>query len=270
VSNRPIALYDSGVGGLSVLQAVSRRLPNEALLYVGDNARVPYGGRPTEQIVAFNREILDFCVLQDAKIIVAACNTSSALAVPQLRSQYPVPLVGMIDAGARSAQRFNRVAVIATEATVRSHAYRDALLAVNRRCEVMELAAPAFVPMIERGEIEGDHAFSVVAETLAPLQDFAPEAVILGCTHYPHLRPLIQLALGPRVQLIDPAVQVAEDVAAFLETCGLMSTQREPSRRFYTSGSPQQFRALAEQLLGESVGQVWPTTLEVLPLATSA
>lgn len=268
--NRPIALYDSGIGGLSVLQAVHRRLPNEALLYVGDNARVPYGGRPTEEILAFNREILDFCVAQGAKVIVAACNTSSALALPALRGQYPVPLVGTVEAGARQAQGFRRVAVIATAGTVRSHAYRDALLANSRQVEVVELACPEFVPMVERGEIEGEAAFAVVRQSLAPLAAFAPEAVILGCTHYPHLRPLIQLALGPRVQLIDPAHQVAEDVASFLETCDLLSAQPNPSRRFYTSGSPQQFRVLAEQILGESVGQVWPTTLEVLPLATSA
>ncbi|MBC7542940.1 MAG: glutamate racemase [Candidatus Sericytochromatia bacterium] len=270
MSNRPIALYDSGVGGLSVLQAVSRRLPNEALLYVGDNARVPYGGRPTEQIIDFNREIIDFCVAQGAKIIVAACNTSSALALPQLRSQSPVPHYGTVNVGARQAEPFKRVAILATEATVRSHAYRDALVAGNRWTEVMELACPTFVPMVEQGEVEGDHAYDVVSAAVAPLLAFAPEAVILGCTHYPHLRPLIQLALGPRVQLIDPAMQVADDVANFLETCGLLSTQADPSRRFFTSGSPQQFRGLAEQFLGESVGLVWPTTLEVLPLATTA
>lgn len=266
--NRPIGLYDSGLGGLTVLRALSLALPGESFIYVGDNARVPYGGRPTDEIVEFNREIVQFLTDQGVKAIVAACNTSSALAIPHLQAQTPVPLLGLIGAGARQAAAYGRVGVIATEGTVRSGAYGQAIRDLSPCAQVFEAACPSFVPLVERGEIHGPLAYTVVREGLAPIAEAGVEALVLGCTHYPMLAHLIQEVL-PDVQLIDPGHQLAADLSAFLRETGLENSG-SVSRRFYTSGSPQQFQQLAENFLAEPVSPIWVTSFAPLPLATTA
>lgn len=266
--NRPIGLYDSGLGGLTVLRALARALPGESFIYVGDNARVPYGGRPADEILDFNREIVKFLIDQGVKGIVAACNTSSALAIPHLQTQSPVPLLGMIGAGARQAAGYRRVAVIATEGTVNSGAYGQAIRDLSPETKVLEMACPSFVPLVERGEVNGPLPFTVVRESLSFLKEEGIEALVLGCTHYPMLAHIIQEVL-PEVDLIDPSHQLAVDLAAFLRDTGLENVG-PVSKRFYTSGSPMQFQQLAENFLGEPVSPIWVTSFAPMPLATTA
>lgn len=266
--NRPIGLYDSGLGGLTVLRALTLALPGESFIYVGDNARVPYGGRSTDEILEFNREIVKFLTDQGVKAIVAACNTSSALAIPHLQTQSPVPLLGLIGAGARQAAAFDRVGVIATEGTVRSGAYGQTIHDMSPATRVMEIACPGLVPLVERGELNGPLAYTVVRDALMPFAAEGVEALVLGCTHYPMLAHLIREIL-PHVELIDPGHQLAADLADFLRETGLQNTG-SVNRRFYTSGSPQQFQQLAENFLSEPVSPIWVTSFAPLPLATTA
>ena len=270
-AHAPIALYDSGLGGLSVVREVFARLPGEAVTYFGDTARVPYGPRPAAEILAFNREILDLLVGAGAKLVVIACNTSSALALPALRADCPVPLIGLIDAGAEAAvaaARGGEIGVLATEATVRSGAYGRAVAALAPGARVRELACPTLVPLVESGAWTGEGARAIVAAALAPFVEAPPAALVLGCTHYPHLAPLIQ-ALLPGVALVDPAAGVVARAAAILSAQGLRApADARPTHRFLVSGDPEPFGASARALLPGAVAQVHrvPVAAPLAPL----
>lgn len=267
--NAPIGLYDSGIGGLSVVREVFRQLPSEEIIYFGDTARVPYGPRPAAEILAFNQEIMALLLAAGAKLIVIACNTSSALALPRLREQCPVPLIGLITPGVEAALAATRnqedasIGVIATQATTRSRAYSQALTtsgaSVGRHVNVREVACPALVPLVESGDWNGKVAEAVVAEALAPFVALPPDALILGCTHYPHLAPLIGRLLGPTVKLVDPAGQAIATAGRVLTHAGLRATRSPflpPAHRFLVSGDPEPFFHTARQMFPGCVDQV--------------
>jgi len=236
---RPIGVFDSGVGGLTVLREIVRRLPSESTIYLGDNARTPYGVRPDEEVLSFSSESVDLLVARDVKAIVIACNTSTAVALPHLRRRYDLPILGVIRPGASAASlasRNRRVGVIATPATVRSRAYFWAIKEENPAVEVYEHATPALVPMVEAGQLSGPAVEAVVAESLAPLlgeRDAAGEFVfplppsaridtlLLGCTHYPLLRSVIAGVVGDRVAIVDSAAATASALAELLSVNGL-------------------------------------------------
>lgn len=236
---RPIGVFDSGVGGLTVLREIVRRLPSESTIYLGDNARTPYGVRPDEEVLSFSSESVDLLVARDVKAVVIACNTSTAVALPHLRRRYDLPILGVIRPGASAASlasRNRRVGVIATPATVRSRAYFWAIKEENPAVEVYEHATPALVPMVEAGQLSGPAAEAVVAESLAPLlgeRDAAGEFVfplppsaridtlLLGCTHYPLLRSVIAGVVGDRVAIVDSAAATASALAELLSVNGL-------------------------------------------------
>ncbi|MGF1515234.1 MAG: glutamate racemase [Elainellaceae cyanobacterium] len=251
-----IGIFDSGVGGLTVLKAIHRRLPHEPVLYFGDTARLPYGTRCEGEILQFVREIVDWMQQEQVKLVIMACNTSSALALHRVRREYAVPLLGMIEPAAAQAAGGRRIGVIATPATVASHAYRSALARLNPAAQVWEVGCPKFVPLIEQNRIHDAETRSVVRAYLAPLLKQRIDTLIYGCTHYPLLDPVIEALLPPTVRRIDPAAQVAIAAAQMLPASACQS----PSTRFCVSGDPDAFSRLAGQWLGYR-----PKTERVVP-----
>lgn len=267
--NRPIGLYDSGVGGLSVVKEVFRQLPAESVHYIGDTARVPYGSRSEAEILAFNREIVEVLVASGVKLIVIACNTSSAMALPMLRASCPVPVIGLIGPGAEAAQLVGGpIGVIATQGTVRSGAYGHALRALDADAVVRELACPSLVPLVESGRWEGPEARAIVAEAIAPFIEAPPAGLVLGCTHYPHLAPLMRELL-PGVTLVDPAARAVAEAARVLRSEGL-EAQGAPSHRFMVTGDPTHFQGLADRLFPGCTERVTRLALPSLELASPA
>ncbi len=247
----PIGLFDSGVGGLTVVREMYRQLPNESLIYVGDTARLPYGNRTQVEILQFVREILSFMVSQGTKMVIMACNTSSALALEQVRDEFAIPILGVILPGAQSAAyQGDRIGVIATPATAKSHAYRQAIMAAKTTAEVWEIGCPEFVPLIEQNQIHHPQTRKIVQQYLDPLIEFQIDTLIYGCTHYPHLAPVIRSILPETVRLVDPAVAVVHATMQQLDRLHLRHTQSAMPSQFYVSGDPMPFVQMATQWLG--------------------
>jgi glutamate racemase len=249
----PIGVFDSGVGGLTVLKALYQRLPNESFLYFGDTARVPYGTRTQTEIVEFVRQILTWMVQEQVKMAIMACNTSSALALEIVRTEFDLPILGIILPGARAAvQKGKRIGVIATPATVGSDSYPQAIQEINPEAKVWQVSCPKFVPLIEQNQIAAPQTAGIVHEYLQPLLDARIDTLVYGCTHYPHLAPIIGQILPRSVSQVDPAQHLATAAARELELLGLSQTQRrQPSTRFCVSGCPRQFADTSQQWLGE-------------------
>ncbi len=270
---RPVGVFDSGVGGLTVLREILRRSPAESTIYLGDNARAPYGVRPDEEVRVFSAESLDHLAALDVKAVVVACNTSTAIALGDLRRRYDLPILGVVRPGAVSAAlatRNRRVGVIATPATIRSHAYFGAIKDENPAVEVYEHATPTFVPMVEAGRLEGPDVEAAVREALAPLLGPAPDpsaeaifplppgehvdTLLLGCTHYPLLRPVIARVAGELVAIVDSATATAAALAELLAINGLEAQGDRPtSHRLLTTGDVERFEAVARPLFGEEL-----------------
>ncbi|GAB4341407.1 MAG: glutamate racemase [Leptolyngbyaceae cyanobacterium] len=249
----PIGLFDSGLGGLTVLRELYRQIPQESVVYFGDTARLPYGTRSQSEILQFVREILQWMVNQGTKMVIMACNTSSALALETVRSEFNLPILGLILPGARAAvQQGKRIGVIATPATVSSDAYRRAVLEANPDTSVWQVPCPEFVPLIEQGRIEDPYTFSVAQNYLQPLIEQKIDTLIYGCTHYPHLAPVLRRILPASVQLIDPAAHVVAAAARELDLLGLRNLRSPHPTRFYVSGCADTFSQLATQWLGHT------------------
>ncbi|MEB3831212.1 glutamate racemase [Phormidium sp. CCY1219] len=246
-----IGIFDSGVGGLTVLRELYRQLPSESILYFADTARLPYGNRQPAEIVQFVREILCWMESQGVKMVIMACNTSSALALETVQSEFDVPILGLILPGARAAVRQGRrIGVIATPATAASNAYRRAIQEMNPQCRVWQVGCPEFVPLIERNRIHDSYTMEVAREYLAPLQEQQIDTLIYGCTHYPLLARVLKSILPRSVQLVDPAVWVVQAAARELEALGLRDTGAALPTRFGVSGCPEEFGQRAVQWLG--------------------
>jgi glutamate racemase len=291
--SRPIGFFDSGVGGLTVLREVSRRLPAEDTIYLGDNARTPYGPRTDEEVVRFSVECLDELAERDVKAIVVACNTSTAVALPLLRRRYALPILGVVRPGATAAvlaTRTRAVGVIATPATVRSHAYFEAIKEEDPFVEVFEHATPDLVPLVEAGRLDGPLVEDVIRRSLAPLMDGRegmpadaagdpafvfpkpPDAridtLLLGCTHYPLLAPVIRGIVGDDIAVIDSATATASALASLIEIHALGSPDAAPGvHHMLTTGDVDAFRATATRLFGEAPGRVEGLVLATAPLA---
>jgi glutamate racemase len=246
-----IGIFDSGVGGLTVLRELYRQLPNESILYFGDTARLPYGTRSRSEILQFTREILTWMVQQQVKMVVMACNTSSALALETVRSEFNLPILNIILPGARAAvQTGKRIGVIATPATAASHAYRRAISEIDANVAVWQVGCPEFVPLIEQNRVSDPYTRQVAEEYLAPLLERQIDTLVHGCTHYPHLNPVLKAILPGSVRLIDPAAHVVAAAAQELELLGLKNTRLPLPTRFYVSGAPAPFARLSLQWLG--------------------
>jgi glutamate racemase len=254
-----IGVFDSGVGGLTVLQEVYRQLPHESVLYFGDTARVPYGTRSAAEIIQFTRETLDWMVSQRVKMAIMACNTSSALALETVRSEYGLPILGVILPGARAAAfQGQRIGVIATPATVNSDAYLHAIQEANPHAEVWQVACPEFVPIIENDRIQEPATLEIAKQYLQPLLDRSIDTLVYGCTHYPHLEPIFRKFVPNNVRLINPATHVVNAATKELNLLGINSSVAATPTKFIVSGDPQQFAQLATQWLPTQpvVGQI--------------
>jgi glutamate racemase len=247
----PIGVFDSGVGGLTVLNELQRKLPHESFVYFGDTAHVPYGNRPQAEIQELVRQILDWMVLQPIKMAIMACNTSSALALDTVRSEFEIPILGVILPGARAAVRQGRrIGVIATPATVASKCYERAILEINPEVRVFQVACPEFVPLIEANLIEHPQTRQIVWHRLKPLVEAQIDTLVYGCTHYPHLAPVIQQLLPSNIAMVDPAFHMARAAAQELELLHLKSSQSLPRTQFFVSGQPEQFSNASQSCLG--------------------
>jgi glutamate racemase len=269
---RPVGVFDSGVGGLTVVRAIVDLLPGEPILYIGDNGRFPYGPRPVEQIRGFALEIAEQLVARDVKMLVVACNSIEVAAIAELADAHGVPVIGVIEPGARAAARTTRngrIGLIGTEATIRSGAYERTIAALAQDVYVISRACPAFVDHVERGDTSSDELLGRAREYLEPLREAGVDTLILGCTHYPMLSGLIQLVMGENVVLVSSAEETAKDVYAALVSSGLLRRDPgEPRHEFLTTGDPEMFRRISHHFLGPEVGGVGIAAVGVVQVAT--
>jgi glutamate racemase len=259
MNRAPIGIFDSGLGGLTVAREIFSHLPHDATIYFGDTARVPYGPKSPDTVRRYSREILDWLVRQQVKAVVVACNTSTAHALETLTAASPVPVIGVVRPGARAAVRAapeGPIGVIGTAGTVASGAYVRAIQADAPGREVLQQACPLFVPFVEEGWFEHPAVELVARDYLAPLQRAGVRVLVLGCTHYPLLKPLLRRVLGPEVTLIDSAEETARAVAGALREAGLEAPEGSaPAHRFAVSDDPERFLTVGARFLGERMGE---------------
>jgi glutamate racemase len=251
---RPIGVFDSGVGGLTVARAIIEQLPHEPVLYVGDSARFPYGSQPVERIRRYALEIAEYLVGRGVKMLVIACNSVEVSAIGDIAVNADIPVVGVVNPGARAALRATRngiVGVIGTEATIATGAYQRA---IGSAATLHAVACPAFVDHVERGDTSSSELRTLARGYLEPLVEAGIDTLVMGCTHYPLLSGLLQLELGPDVVLVSSAEETAKDVYGELVSRELLSPAGTgPAHEFVTTGDPEQFQRLAEVFLGPEV-----------------
>jgi glutamate racemase len=254
-STSPIGIFDSGVGGISVLRAIREQMPEESVIYFGDQGHIPYGPRSMEQIRSFSEAITKFLLEQHAKIIVVACNTASAAALKYLREKFPgVPFVGMEPAVKPAAEhtRTGKVGVLATPATFQGALYASVVERFASGAELFQNTCNGLVQQIEQGNLNGAKTRKILEEALLPMLEKDIDTVVLGCTHYPFVIPLIQEIVGEKVRVIDPAPAVAKQTKRLLEAGGMKSQSSQPGNVwFYTSGDSESLKSLLPILLGE-------------------
>ena len=265
-SSSPIGVFDSGIGGLTVVAEVMRQLPNEEIVYFGDTARLPYGPKSNDTVTQFAIQDAEFLLGHGVKNIVVACNTASSIAVDALADRYDVPVIGVIEPGALAAVSSTltgKVGVIGTEGTIASGAYRRAIGRLDRDIEVVETCCPLFVPLAEEGWTDREVTLVIAHEYLTPLRDAAVDVLVLGCTHYPILKNTIARVFGPSVRLIDSAEETAREVGERLEGLDLArKDEAPPVHRFFVSDVPHRFREQAERFLGAPLPDVSVVTVD--------
>lgn len=259
MNKQAIGVFDSGLGGLTILSALHKRLPNEDLIYFGDTANVPYGSKSKTAVTRFSLAIARFLQEQGVKLIVVACNTASALALAELRKQISIPVIGVIESGAEKAVRSTKngkIAVLGTEATIKSRAYPKAVLKRNKTAEVFQQACPLFVPLVEENWAQTPVARLTAKTYLASVIKSGADTVILGCTHYPVLKPVIAGILGKRVTMVDSSDTLAEAVEHLLVQSGQAAPKRKGRLTVFASDDPKRFKRLAGCLLSGKTGAV--------------
>ncbi|GAP02784.1 glutamate racemase/Nucleoside-triphosphatase [Fructobacillus pseudoficulneus] len=249
-------MMDSGIGGLTVLKAAVRQMPAESIVYVGDTARMPYGPREPEEVLAFTRQIAQYLIKEhDIKALAIACNTATACALPALQAELAIPVIGVIDSGVQSAvlaSKTRKIGVIATQGTVDSGQYQAEIKAAAPDSQVYAQAEPDFVQLVEQNRYQDADVPALVAKHLAPLKQAGIDTLVLGCTHFPLLAQSIQQALGPEVTLVDPGVATAEKLADFLAKNDLAQSEEATANyHLYTTGAVDTFSTIAEQWLGK-------------------
>lgn len=269
VQTTKIGVFDSGVGGLTVLREIMAHLPAESLLYFGDTARVPYGNRSQVELLRFVREIITWMQTQGVKMVVMACNTSSALALEIVQAEFDIPILGIILPGARAAAKTGRrIGVISTVATAKSNAYKQAILEASPTSQVWQVGCPDFVPLIEQSRIDDPYTRAVATDYLKPLMAANIDTLVYGCTHYPHLSPLMDQILPPSITVINPASFLVGAMVKELDLLGLRGTQLTPQIDFYVSGDPTHFATVSSQWLGFTP-EVHQVSLTALAIAQS-
>ncbi len=253
---KAIGIFDSGIGGLTVLKEIVAKLPHENIIYLGDTARVPYGIRSPETVTRYSFENTDFLLAQEIKMLVIACNTASAISLEAVKKEFPLPVIGVLEPGARAAAAATRtrtVGVIGTEATIGSGAYEKAIKRIRPDVTVHSLACPLFVSLAEEGWTDNDVAALVAEKYLASLRGAGIDTLVLGCTHYPLLKSVIGKAVGPGITLIDSATETAKEVAGVLEKLKWKGNgQAQGLRKFYVTDSPSRFEKIGKLFLGDA------------------
>lgn len=261
----PIGIFDSGVGGLTVLKEIKALMPNEGLMYLGDTARVPYGTRSEETIKRYAAECADFLYNKGIKLLVIACNTASAISLEYIKELIPIPVVGVIEPGAMSAAshtKNQKVGVIGTEATIKSMAYKKAINSLNSSITVFSKACPLFVPLVEEGWTRGDVAERVVNIYLTDMLESKIDCLVLGCTHYPLLKGVIQDIVGKDIVLVDSAIETAKTVRDVLQEIDIINTAgHKPLLKYFVTDSKERFISVGERFLHEEI-----TDIEVVVL----
>jgi glutamate racemase len=265
MNSAPIGIFDSGIGGLTVARAVYECLPHESTVYFGDTARVPYGPKSPETVRRYSIEILEWMLRQGVKAVVVACNTSTAHALEALQTHSPVPVIGVIEPGARAAAAASAdgpIGVIGTAGTIASNAYARAIQRARTDARVEQKPCPLFVPLVEEGWFEHPAAELIAREYLEPLRQARVDTLVLGCTHYPLLKPLLQRVMGPDVRLIDSGQETAAAVAQALAAASLSAPAgASATHRFAVSDDEARFRQVGARFIGERLGRA-----EVVPL----
>ncbi len=261
-SSRPIGVFDSGIGGLTVVKELSRLLPDERIIYFGDTARVPYGNKSKETVIHYSLQIAYFLLKKKIKLLVVACNSASSVSLPTLKRHFHIPIVGVIEPGAKSAilaSSNNSIGVIGTLGTVSSHSYQKALKKVNGKVKVHQQACPLFVPLAEDGWNKTKIAQDVSNEYLKALPKKGIDTLILGCTHYPLLKEVIQNSVGKKVKLIDSGIETAKEVKKILEKKNLLNNYKQTERNhsvFYVSDFPHKFKEVSQRFLSKELKHV--------------
>lgn len=257
---QPIGVFDSGIGGLTVVRALMERLPFENIVYFGDTARVPYGVKSVETIAHYTTQIAAFLLEKQVKLLIIACNTMAAVAAQAVRELSPVPVLDVIEAGAVAAvaaTRSRQIGVIGTPTTVNSNAYGRAIHTLADDARIYSQACPLFVPLVEEGWLDHEVTRLTAHEYLKPVRAEHVDTLVLGCTHYPLLKPLLQSVMGTDVKLVDSAEAMAARTAALLAELGLANTDpTPPSYAFYVTDVPVKFQTIGERFLGRSLNQV--------------
>lgn len=266
LSWKAIGIFDSGVGGLTVLREIIKTLPQEDTVYLGDTARVPYGTKSPETVVRFARQITSFLVSRDIKLLVVACNTASAVSLDELKAEFPIPIVGVIEPGAAQAAkvtRSGRVGVIGTAGTIRSSAYTKAIKKINPDIEVITAECPMFVPLVEEGWTDNEVARLTAGIYLKKLKESAVDTLVLGCTHYPLLKGIISEVMGVGVTLVDSAEETARVVREILAEKGETRPMEEKgNHHFFVTDVPAGFVRIGNRFLGGAFGDVYQVDLE--------
>ncbi|MEQ8175231.1 MAG: glutamate racemase [Syntrophomonadaceae bacterium] len=257
----PIGIFDSGVGGLTVVRSLLDKLPGESFIYFGDTAHVPYGNKSEEQLFGYARQILSYLLSRNVKAVIVACGTHSSVTLPSLEKVCTLPLLGVVKAGARAASKTSRnglIGVIATHPTVNSRAYTGAVQSINSGLQVFERACPKFVPLVESGQLNGPAVREAIAEYIGPLMEEGIDTLILGCTHYPFLSEAIREYVGPAVNLVDPSDETIDEVQSLLASHDLLSTsaRRDGCHEFFVSGQNESFFNVGKQLIGDVIKEV--------------
>lgn len=260
INDCPIGVFDSGLGGLTVVKQLIQLLPNEKVVYFGDTARVPYGTKSAATIIRYSVQIADELTKHKVKMIVVACNTASSLAIDALKRHVKVPVVGVIEPGARRAldsTKKGKIGIIATSSTVRSGKYAATIKALDQKVDVISQACPLFVPLVEEGWFDHPVTYQVAQEYLQGMKKAKVDTLVLGCTHYPLLKNVVHTVMGPQVTLVDSAEAVIDGVRQLLRDKGWLRTTLSPARHeFLVSDEPENFKKLASRFLGGGVKEV--------------
>jgi glutamate racemase len=258
-SNAPIGVFDSGIGGLTVVREIMRQIPNETIVYFGDTARVPYGNKSKETIITYSRQIVKFLQTQEVKAIVIACNTASAFALETIASEVSIPIIGVVKPGARvaaEATQNGNIGIIGTEGTIGSRIYNQYLSEMNPSVNVYGKACPLFVPLVEEGWLRDPVTVEVAKRYMSELQGKGIDTLVLGCTHYPLIRHVISSIVGDEVTLVNPAYETARTLKEVLESSGIESITPATNHKFYVSDGAEKFKEFANTILPCEVAEI--------------
>ena len=266
MDNRPIAVFDSGIGGLTVLKEIIEQLPGEDIVYFGDTARIPYGTRSKETVIKYVLQSFGFLMTKDVKAIVIGCNTATALAIEEAKEHFDIPIIGVVDPGALAATnstKNNIIGVIGTEGTINSSAYQKKIRQILPRAEIIGISCPLFVPIVEEGWENSDVALIAAEKYLLELKEHNIDTLVLGCTHYPVLRYTIGKVMGPDIELINPAYETAKLTRNILKEKGLLNEKLDGGNyKYYVSDDPDKFKRIGGNMIRSQIGIVEKVNIE--------